>query len=87
MRDVLFESILISPELVSTIMMITGLFNDMSEEMIETFPSESEKYYIASLVQLMQVVGDPRGRGNYGTPIVLFLTWKLQLLALAGKKI
>ena len=50
MRDVLFESILVSPELVSTIMMITGLFNDMSEEMIETFPSESEKYYIASLV-------------------------------------
>lgn len=49
-RDQLFESILVSPELVSTIMMITGLYNDMSSEMIESFPSESEKYYVASLV-------------------------------------
>jgi hypothetical protein len=30
--------------------------------------------------------GDPRGRGNIGTPYILYLSWKLSLLSLAEDK-
>jgi len=30
--------------------------------------------------------GDPRGRGNFGIPYSLFLSWKLSILALAEDK-
>ena len=34
----------------------------------------------------MSVLGDPRGRGNSGVPMMMLTAWKLQILAMAGKK-
>jgi hypothetical protein len=42
---------------------------------------ESERNYIASMLSLMAVQGDPRGRGNTGLPLMMFYVWKLQILA------
>ena len=34
----------------------------------------------------MEIYGDPRGRGNFGIPFGLFISWKLSLLALVEEK-
>jgi len=34
----------------------------------------------------MSVIGDPRGRGNSGAPLMMLIAWKLQILAMSGKK-
>ena len=63
---------------------LIGMFQDANEEI---FPAESEKCYLAALICAFQVLGDPRGRGNYSSPFTLFFSWKLSILALAeGKK-
>lgn len=85
-RGVLQESIFVPPEVISICMLLTGLYSDLSEEMGEGFPLESEKAYISALLCHFAYEGDPRGRGNRSHPIMLFYAWKLQLLALAGKK-
>ena len=79
-------SLVLSPELIVMCMTLTGLWQDMNEEM-DQFPIESEKNYLAALIIAFQIYGDPRGRGNYSSPFCLFFAWKLSLLALAdGKK-
>lgn len=50
------------------------------------FPIESEKNYLAAMVLAFQIYGDPRGRGNYSIPYLLFFSWKLSLLALAESR-
>lgn len=50
------------------------------------FPIEPEKNYIAALMCLFQIYGDPRGRGNIAVPYALFFAWKLTLLSLAESK-
>ena len=48
---------------------------------VENFPKiEQEKAYLSSLVCLLKLYGDPRGRGNFATPISLLLSWKLSIL-------
>ena len=47
---------------------------------------EAEKSYLTATICLLQLYGDPRGRGNIGIPINLFLSWKLSLLSLAEDK-
>jgi hypothetical protein len=79
----LLESISMSPEIISMVMMITGLWSDSSNEGELV---DSERNYIASMIALMSVMGDPRGRGNTGLPIMMFISWKLQILAQSGKK-
>jgi hypothetical protein len=64
-------------------MMISGLWSDSSNE-VDLI--ESERNYIASMISLMSIVGDPRGRGNTGLPIMMFFAWKLQILSHAGRK-
>lgn len=39
-----------------------------------------------ALKSLFYLYGDPRGRGNLGTPYTLFLSWKLSLIALIDDK-
>lgn len=53
---------------------------------VDMFPVESEKSYLACIICVMQVYGDPRGRGNFGIPFTLLSSWKLSLLALAETK-
>ena len=85
-RDLLHQAFLCPPELIVMCMTLTGLWQDMNEEM-DQFPIESEKNYLAALIIAFQIYGDPRGRGNYSSPFCLFFAWKLSLLALAdGKK-
>ena len=86
-RDLLQEALFCSPEIIVMCMTLTGMLYDANEE-IELFPIESEKNYLAAMVLAFQIYGDPRGRGNYSIPYLLFFSWKLSLLALAeGKKI
>ena len=47
---------------------------------------EAEKSYLNSLIVLFSLYGDPRGRGNFGIPYTLFLSWKLSLLAMVEDK-
>lgn len=54
--------------------MSTALWSDYS---LEVELLASEKNYIASMLSLMSVVGDPRGRGNSGLPIMMLIAWKL----------
>jgi len=54
--------------------MITGLWSDQSQE-VDLI--ESERNYIAAMISLMSIHGDPRGRGNSGLPIMMFYAWKL----------
>jgi len=63
-----------SPEIISLVMMITGLWSDYSSE-VELI--DSERNYIAAMISLMSITGDPRGRGNTGLPIMMFFAWKL----------
>lgn len=63
-----------SPEILSMITLVTGLWSDQSNE-VELI--ESERNYIASMISLMSVIGDPRGRGNSGVPLMMFIAWKL----------
>jgi len=84
-RDILFEALTCSPELIVMCQMLTGLFTDASDEQ-EQFPLESEKNYCAALICLIQVYGDPRGRGNYTSPYALLFSWKLSQLALAESR-
>ena len=42
-------------------MMITGLWSDWFTE-VELI--ESERNYIASMISMMSIIGDPRGRGK-----------------------
>jgi hypothetical protein len=67
-----------SPEIISVVMLISGLWSDSSNE-VDLL--DSERNYIAAMIALMSVVGDPRGRGNTGLPIMMFIAWKLQILA------
>jgi hypothetical protein len=46
------------------------------------FPIESEKNYLTALICMFHLMGDPRGRGNFSTPSMLMVTWKLSLLSL-----
>jgi hypothetical protein len=65
-REVLYDALFVTPELISVCMLLTGLYSDLSEEMGEGFPIESEKAYISAMLCSMQTRGDPRGRGNRG---------------------
>jgi hypothetical protein len=65
------------------ISMMTALWSDNQPE-VELI--NSEKNYIAAMMSLMSVIGDPRGRGNTGLPVMMLFAWKLQILASAGKK-
>ena len=82
-RAQLLEAIYISPEHVCFVMLITAMW---SENCLELELIDSEKSYIAAMICLFHFLGDPRGRGNSGQPIMMLLSWKLQLLALSGKK-
>ena len=85
-RDLLHSAFTCPPELIVMCMTLTGLFQDLTEE-IDAFPIESEKNYIAALIIAFQIYGDPRGRGNYSVPLYLFYAWKLSILSHAdGKK-
>ncbi len=85
-RELLFSALTCPPEIVVMCMMLTGVWQDLNEEM-DQFPIESEKNYLSALTIAFQIFGDPRGRGNYSIPYYLFFTWKLSLLAQAeGKK-
>jgi len=64
-------------------MIITAMWSESSPE-LELI--DSEKSYIAAMICLFQFLGDPRGRGNIGQPIMMLIAWKLQLIALSGKK-
>lgn len=55
-------------------MLVTAMWSDSCTE-IELV--ESEKSYIAALISLFNFLGDPRGRGNSGQPIMLLIAWKL----------
>ena len=86
MRDFLHQALVCPPEIIVLAMTLTGLWQDLNEEM-DQFPIESEKNYLAALIIAFQIYGDPRGRGNYTIPYYLFYAWKLSLLSLAdGKK-
>ena len=86
-RDHLYSATTCSPELIVMCMALTGIIFDAGEE-LDQFPIESEKNYLAGLILAFQVLGDPRGRGNFSSPYCLFFAWKLSLLSLAdGKKI
>ena len=85
-RELLHQAFSCPPEIIVMCMTLTGIFEDMNEE-IDQFPIESEKNYIAAMIIAFQIYGDPRGRGNYSIPYYLFFAWKLSLLSLAdGKK-
>jgi hypothetical protein len=77
------ESTSISPEHVCFVMIITAMWQESCPE-VELV--DAEKSYIAAMISLLNFMGDPRGRGNSGQPIMMFLAWKLQLLALSGRK-
>lgn len=47
------------------------------------FPIESEKSYLTALICIFQLIGDPRGRGNFSNPLMLLITWKLSLMSLS----
>ena len=82
-RNILQDSIAVAPETVSFYMLMLGLFSDTSTE---TDFIDSERNYLGGLIGLFAAVGDPRGRGNSGLPIMMFFAWKLQILAQASKK-
>lgn len=42
---------------------------------------------MASLTICLRLYGDPRGRGSFGVPIMLFLTWRIGLISRALKRI
>lgn len=71
---ILQECLSIAPEILSSVTMISGLWSDQS---VEVELVESERNYIASMLSIMSVLGDPRGRGNTGLPIMMFYVWKL----------
>jgi len=82
-RAQLMEATSISPEHVCLIMMITAMWQESCPE-VELI--DAEKSYIAAMICLFNFIGDPRGRGNTGQPLMMLLAWKLQLLAMSGKK-
>jgi len=48
--------------------------------------ADCEQSYTMALLTLHRLYGDPRGRGAYGTPWELFITWRLSILSrLQGK--
>ena len=48
---------------------------------------ESEKNYLIGLVHSFYLYGDPRGRGNSSTPLMLLFAWKLALMSYGEGKI
>ena len=79
-RELLLQTLTCAPEVIVLCMMLTGVWQDLNEEM-DQFPIESEKNFLAALIIAFQIYGDPRGRGNYSVPYYLYFTWKLSLLA------
>lgn len=65
------------------IQIITGMY---FEEKREQIPMEAERSYLTAMMCVLQVYGDPRGRGNFTIPYSLFLSWKLGLLSSAEEK-
>jgi len=55
-------------------MLITALWSETCSE-LELM--EAEKCYISSMLCLFNLMGDPRGRGNNGQPLMMFIAWKL----------
>lgn len=69
------------PEVLIMSQLICGLhFEQFQDD--QTFPIESEKCYLTALICLFNLLGDPRGRGNLSSPIMLLPCWKLSLLSL-----
>ena len=71
-----------SPEVLVVSQIICALhYEQIPDDSV--FPIESEKSYLTALICLFQIVGDPRGRGNFSVPYMLLVTWKLSLLSLS----
>lgn len=69
-----------SPELMITIHTWFGLLSE------NKLFAECEQSYAVALLALHKLYGDPRGRGAYGTPWELFISWRLSILSrLQGK--
>ena len=71
-----------SPEVIVMSQIICGLSYEQAND-DSIFPIESEKCYLTALLCLFQIFGDPRGRGNFSAPYMLFVTWKLGLLPIS----
>mmetsp|Transcript_24849 Transcript_24849/g.22032 ORF Transcript_24849/g.22032 Transcript_24849/m.22032 type:complete len:98 (+) Transcript_24849:1210-1503(+) len=64
-----------SPELMITIHTWFGILTE------NKLFVECEQSYTMALLSLHRLYGDPRGRGGYGTPWELFITWRLSILS------
>lgn len=72
-----------APETLITSQIIDGLSFEELQHDDSVFPIEAERSYLSALLGLFQIIGDPRGRGNSSTPLMLLVTWKLSLLSLS----
>ena len=72
-----------APETLITSQIIDGLSYEELGHDDSVFPIEAERSYLSALLGLFQTNGDPRGRGNSSTPLMLLVTWKLGLLSLS----
>ena len=70
-----------SPEVLALSQIMCGLNFELAHD-DSLFPIESEKSYLTALICLFQLIGDPRGRGNFSIPFMLLVTWKLSLMSL-----
>jgi len=70
-----------SPELMITLHTWFGI---LSENKLFL---ECEQSYCTALLILHKLYGDPRGRGAYGTPWELFITWRLSILSRLQSKL
>ena len=53
---------------------------------VENLIADAERSYMVAMKAMFHLYGDPRGRGNFGVPITLMLSWKLSLIALIDDK-
>lgn len=69
--DVILNSLFILPEII----IAENLWTAFCIEELNV--PESEQLYITSLVAMTRLMGDPRGRGNYGVPWQLLVSLKI----------
>lgn len=81
-KDVMGSMSKCSPEVLAVSQIIMGMNYEQAHD-DSIFPIESEKSYLTALICMLQLVGDPRGRGNFSTPYMLLITWKLSLMSLS----